>query len=72
MNTLTKVVVAVFCSNVVKCEVGEMFLTIKVRLRILDPILKFIKRFLKEVKSSQIDLNVYNLLNKVRSTTQGN
>ena len=25
MNTLTKIVVAVFWSNVVKCEVGKMF-----------------------------------------------
>ena len=52
MNTLTKVVVAVFWPNVVKFEVGKMFLTIKVRLRILDLILKFIKRFKRgEIKS---------------------
>ena len=52
MNTLTKVVVVVFWSNVVKCEVGKMFLTIKVRLRILDPMLKVIKRFKRgEIKS---------------------
>ena len=52
MNTLTKVVVTVFWSNVIKCEVGKMFLMIKVKLRILDPILKFIKRFKRgEIKS---------------------
>ena len=72
MITLTKFVVAVFWSNVFKCVVRKMFLMIKVRLRILDPILKFIKKGLKEVKSSQTDLNVYNLLNKVRNTTLEN
>ena len=56
MNTLTKVVVAVFWSNVVKCEVEKMFLMIKVRLRILDPILKFIKRFKRgEIKSDWLE-----------------
>ena len=52
MDTLTKVVVTVFWLDVVKCKVGKMFLTIKVRLRILDLILKFIKRFKRgEIKS---------------------
>ena len=69
MNTLTKVVVAVFLVRCSQVQGRKDVSQDKVEVRHARTHSHVPLGIQKEVKSSQIDLNIYNLLNKARSTT---